>query len=145
MSNPNIAEASLRAGTRFPVNRKNHTQKHPNGYLTCRLRRFLKKKIKYEDPETQQFIQGNVGDALMWRLILNGTQGDNQAIETILDRVEGKVNGNKWEVIGNPTQIIVIRDGNKTENISGRISVLRSEIPCSDSGGGNGKDIISIA
>jgi hypothetical protein len=88
MENQALIEHRFKAGTPIP----RHTQKHPNGYLTCKLKRFLKKKIKFEDPETQQFIKGNVGDALMWRLILNGTQGDNQAISEILDRVEGKLN-----------------------------------------------------
>lgn len=71
----------------------NHTQKHPNGYLTCLLKRLIEKKIRYEDPETQKLIKGTVKDALMWRYILNGCQGETQAIEGILDRVDGKVNG----------------------------------------------------
>jgi len=77
--------------TRFPVNRKDHTQKHPNGYLTPLLKRFLNKKIDYIDPETNQKISGKVKDAVMWRLLLNGCQGETPAIKEILDRLDGKV------------------------------------------------------
>lgn len=75
--------------TRFPVNRKDHTKKGP--YLTSFLKRCLKKHITYEDPETQKMIRGKVRDAVIWRLILNATQGETHAIREILDRVDGKV------------------------------------------------------
>jgi len=60
-------------------------------YLVPLLRKFLNKKINYEDPETQKMIRGKVKDAIMWRLILNAAQGENHAIKEILDRVDGKV------------------------------------------------------
>lgn len=74
--------------TRFPVNRQNHTQKGP--YLVPLLRKFLNKKINFEDPETQKMIRGRVKDAVIWRLLLNACQGENQAIKEILDRIDGK-------------------------------------------------------
>jgi len=72
----------------------NHTQKGP--YLTCLLKRLIEKKIRYEDPETQKKIKGTVKDAIIWRYILNATQGETQAIEGIFDRIDGKLgtNGN---------------------------------------------------
>jgi hypothetical protein len=74
---------------RFPVNRKDHTQKGP--YLKSLIRKCLEKKIKYEDPDTNKIIKGKVKDAIIWRLILNATEGDNTAIKEILDRIDGKV------------------------------------------------------
>jgi hypothetical protein len=94
--------------TRFPVNRKDHTKKGP--YLVPLLRKLLEKKITFEDPETRKMIEGTVKDALMWRLVLNGTQGDHQALKEILDRVDGKV---AQELIGQgfsgDTKIIIVR------------------------------------
>ena len=109
-------------GTLIPYTKENpgqrHTQKHPNGYLTPKLKRFLKKQIKYEDPETQELIKGNVGDALMWRYILNGTQGDNQAIEGILDRVDGRLKPDEDKSESNNTYVFVIQTLlNKAQNI----------------------------
>ena len=75
--------------TRFPVNRQDHTKKGPQ--LATLLKKFLSKKINYEDPETQKMIRGKVKDAIIWRLILNAAQGENHAIKEILDRVDGKV------------------------------------------------------
>ena len=75
------------SSTRQPTNRA----KQKGVYLTSFLKRCLKKKISFEDPETQKIIKGRVRDALVWRYILNGTQGDNQAIEGIFDRIDGKV------------------------------------------------------
>lgn len=63
----------------------------PRGpYLTPLLKRFLNKKIKYEDPETQKMIEGKVKDAVIWRLLLNACQGENEAIKEILNRIDGK-------------------------------------------------------
>jgi len=71
-----------------------HTQKHPNGYLVPLLKKFLNKKINYKDPETEKTIRGKVKDAVVWRYILNATQGENQAIEGIFDRTDGKLKAN---------------------------------------------------
>lgn len=87
--------------TRFPVNRPYapHTQK--GQYLTPLLKRLLNKKTNIADPEVQKILNGKIGNKkgtfkaiLMLRYILNGVQGENQAIEGILDRIDGKVNGN---------------------------------------------------
>ena len=83
--------------TRFPVNRKDHTKTGP--YLTPLLKKLLEKKIRIEDPETQKIIKANVKHALLWRLILNGTQGETPAIKEILERIDGKVT-DKTELSG---------------------------------------------
>ncbi len=75
------------SSTNQPINR--HTNKGP--YFLPLLKKFLNKKIRYIDPETDKKIKGRVKDAVLWRLILNATQGDNHAIIHILDRVDGKV------------------------------------------------------
>jgi len=67
----------------------NHTQKGP--YLLPLLKKFLNKNITYEDPSTQKKIEGKVKDAILWRLILNACQGENDAIKVVLDRIDGKV------------------------------------------------------
>jgi len=110
--------------TRFPVNRQDHTQKGP--YLLPLLKRCLEKKINYEDPETQKMIQGRVKDAVIWRLILNATQGDNYAIKEILERIDGKV---PQELMGEgfgDTKIIVVRE---KEKASGQENNIRRAIP----------------
>ena len=51
----------------FPKGYKsgNHTQKHPDGYLTCHLKNLLlKKKFRYEDPETQKIMKMSGAKAL---------------------------------------------------------------------------------
>lgn len=87
MGNPNIAEAGK--DTRFPANRQDHTQKGP--YLVPLLKKFLEKTITYIDPETELKVRGKVKDAILWRLILNATQGDNEAIKEVINRFDGKV------------------------------------------------------
>jgi len=67
----------------------NHTQKGP--YLLPLLKKLLNKKITIEDPETRKLVPAQVKDALLWRLILNGTQGETRAIVEIFDRIDGKV------------------------------------------------------
>ena len=78
---------------RFPVNRPHAPMQGKHGpYLLPLLKRFLNKKIKYIDPEdNQKIISGRVKDAVLWRLLLNATQGDNIAIKEILNRIDGKV------------------------------------------------------
>jgi len=91
-------------------------------YLGPLLKKLLEKKITIEDPETQQLVKATVKDALLWRLILNGTQGETKAIETILDRIDGKV----------PTPI---QDVTQDENM------LKEEITyVQPSGNGHGKE-----
>jgi len=78
---------------RFPKGYRsgNNNKKHPNGYLTPLLKRFLNKKIDITDPETQKKVKALVKDAVIWRLIFNATQGENEAIKEILNRIDGKV------------------------------------------------------
>lgn len=63
------------------------------GYVspTTELKRLLEKKISYEDPETKQQVKGKIGTVIALRAILNACQGDQNAIEDIMDRVDGKV------------------------------------------------------
>ena len=75
--------------TQFPINRQDHTQKGP--YLIPLLKKFLEKKISFEDPETQKMIRGKVKDAIVWRLLLNAAQGENEAIKEVFNRVDGKL------------------------------------------------------
>ena len=62
-----------------------------------------------EDPETQAMIKATVRDALVWRYILNGTQGETQAIEGIFDRIDGKLQTNGKN--GNTPTVIIINNG----------------------------------
>ena len=87
----------------FP-NRQNHTQKGP--YLVPLIRKFLNKKISFEDPETRKKIKGRVKDAVIWRLLLNATQGENEAIKEILNRVDGKISDIVIDQSQHITQII---------------------------------------
>jgi hypothetical protein len=73
----------------FPRHRQDHTKKGP--YFGPKLSRFLRKKINYEDPETQKIIKGEAGDAVAWRLILSASQGEGWAVKELLDRLDGKV------------------------------------------------------
>ena len=85
-------------------------RKHAKQYLTPLLKRFLNKKINYIDPETNNKIEGKVKDAVMWRLLLNGCQGETSAIKEILDRLDGKVL-QKTELSGqvdSGTKIIIV-------------------------------------
>ena len=113
--------------TRFPINRQNHTKKGP--YLTPLLKRFLNKKIDYIDPETNRKIQGRVKDALLWRLLLNGCQGENDAIREILNRIDGKIPQKLvGEGFNGDTRIVIVYPqdwkpkeehiGNKTQEFS---------------------------
>ncbi|MDD5355840.1 MAG: hypothetical protein PHY56_04850 [Candidatus Omnitrophica bacterium] len=78
--------------TRFPVNRPYAPHKgHKGPYFVPLLQKLLKKKITFEDPETQKLIKGTVIEAVAWRLILNATQGEYTAIRELLDRLDGKV------------------------------------------------------
>lgn len=75
---------------KFPKGYKsgNHTQKGP--YFLPKLKRFLQKKIRYEDPDTNKVVKGVAGDAVAWRLILSASQGEGWAIREIMDRLDGR-------------------------------------------------------
>jgi hypothetical protein len=97
--------------------KRNH--KHPNGYLTPLLKRWLKKKFNIENPETQKIIKMTGADGVMLRLVWNALQGENEAIKTILERFDGKVK-DKLEVEGNMTftQMPVIKKGKQKKDFN---------------------------
>lgn len=110
MPNPNIAK--LGEKTRFPVNRQEHTQKHPGGYLTPILKKLLNKQMKVTDPEVKRVLEIKSGTKaelkkiIMLRYILNAIEGETQSIEGILDRVDGKLGTNNNHK-GAPSAIII--------------------------------------
>ena len=77
----------------------------------------------YEDPETQQMIKGKTGDALMWRLLLSGCQGEIPAIKEILDRIDGKVIQELSGEIKGDTKVIIIEREREAKSNSQAISV----------------------
>lgn len=95
MSNPNIAEAGK--DTRFPVNRPeapNSGEKGPR--LTTILKKLIAGEWEFSDAKIQDLLKRTdckqtIETALCLRRILNGTEGDDQAIERIFDRIDGKV------------------------------------------------------
>ena len=108
---------------------ENHNPKGQGPYLTPLLKRFLNKKISFEDPETQKMIKGKVKDAVIWRLILNATQGENLAIKEILDRVDGKVAQElKGEGFGGDTKIYIISNKEANAGVKGNANRLPDEI-----------------
>lgn len=78
--------------TRFSSTNQPVRNGRPKGSisLVALLKKYLQKKIKYEDPETNKIIKGRVADAVVWRLLLNATQGDNTALKEIFERIDGK-------------------------------------------------------
>lgn len=89
MSNPNPSP-----DTRFPVNRQDHTKKGP--HLTTILKKLISAEWDFNDPKIKELIkkcdlEQTIEVALCLRRILNGTEGDDAAIERIFDRIDGKV------------------------------------------------------
>ena len=82
---------------RFPVNRPHAPNKGNKGpHLTTILKKILSAKWDFKDPKIKALIKERklkptIETALMLRRILNGTEGDDMAIERILDRIDGKV------------------------------------------------------
>lgn len=127
MSNPRIAEASLKAGTRFPVNRQDHTQKGP--YAKCAFLRLMKKKWPMQSPTGELVnMQGLDGPAtaIWWEAL----RGDVQAAREIFDRIDGKV-PQKFlgEGFENKNITIVFNDGkpHNTNTLHG--APLSREVP----------------
>lgn len=80
--------------TQFPVNRQDHTKKGP--YLTSILKKLIAGEWEFNDPKIQELLKRTdckqtIETALCLRRILNGTEGDDAAIERIFDRIDGKV------------------------------------------------------
>lgn len=74
--------------TRFPVNRKDHTQKGP--YAKCAFTRLMKQSWPMQDPTGKlQKIKGMLAPAtaIWWEAL----RGDVNAAREIFDRVDGKV------------------------------------------------------
>ena len=123
--------------TRFPVNRPHapHTQKGP--YLTPLLKKLLSKEITVGDPEVKRILDLKLKDnkapfkkLILLRWLLNATQGDNQAIEGILDRIDGKLGTNGNGKGGNVT--VIVRIGDKSGLLgpaqAARVSPERVEV-----------------
>jgi len=88
--NKNLAEQGK--NTRFPVNRRDHTTKHPDGYILPKIKKYLKRKtfpIRKLDTDVVERIGGYEAIALV--LIKQALKGDIRALELLLDRLEGKV------------------------------------------------------
>ena len=70
---------------------------HPPGpRLTTILSKLLSAKWDFNDPKIKaiikkQGLEETIETALVLRRILNGTEGDDTAIERIFDRLDGKV------------------------------------------------------
>lgn len=116
MSNPKIAEYGK--ATRFPVNRKDHTKKGP--HLTTILKKLLSAEWSYSDRKIKALIKKcglkqTIETALVLRRILNGTEGDDTAIERIFDRIDGKVT-QKVESEVKITQMGVVKKDDKVMN-----------------------------
>ena len=123
-----IAPKSLENLKPFAPGHKVYPRKKTGTYLTPLLRKCLEKKIDYIDPETNLKINGRVKDAIIWRLILNAAQGDNDAIKEVLNRVDGKtIQKLIGEGFGGEAKIIVVRSNvgaeNKPETVSRQIPV----------------------
>ncbi len=64
---------------------------HRHSYFQPLLKRCLKKKYKFEDPETQEIGMITAAEGLMIKWIWEGLQGNEKAIKDIVDRIDGKV------------------------------------------------------
>ena len=95
MGNPNIAEIGKE--TRFPVNRPETPHIGKSGpHLTTILKKLLSAEWEVNDPKIQALLakcglDRTIEVILCLRRILNGTEGDDSAIEKIFDRIDGKV------------------------------------------------------
>lgn len=77
---------------RFSATNQPAGRGRPKGSLSivAELKKLLKKKIKYEDPESKLLVEGKISRVIALRLILNACQGENEAIKEILDRIDGR-------------------------------------------------------
>ena len=106
------------------TNQPTHQGRHKGATLTDILRKLLKKKIEYEDPETQKMVKGKISQVVMLRLLLNACQGENDAIKEILDRIDGKTPQKLiGEGMGGETRIILFTPKERKDNAS-RVDAL---------------------
>lgn len=94
--------------------------------LVAELKRLLEKQINYQDPETKKQVKGKIGRVIALRYILNACQGENQAIEGIMDRIDGKtVQKLLGEGFNNETKIILITpEARKEKENANRIDAI---------------------
>ena len=64
---------------------------HRGPSLDAILRKLLTKKIKYEDPTTKIPVNGSIAQAIVLREVYNALEGDQRALEYIIDRIDGKI------------------------------------------------------
>ena len=82
------------SSTHQPKKRKGKTTE--GFYLTPILKKLLNKEMEISDPEVQQVLglkdgtKAEMKKIIMLRYILNAMQGENKAIEGIMDRIDGK-------------------------------------------------------
>lgn len=100
-----------KAGGNNPPPASRH-KKHPNGYLTPILKKLLEKKMTVKDPEVKKLFEIKPGmkkaelkKIIMLRYILNAVEGENPAIEGILDRMDGKLKSNGQVLIDQSTHL----------------------------------------
>lgn len=88
------------------------------------LKKLLEKKISYEDPTTHIQVKGKIARAIALRAIYNALEGDQNAIEDILDRIDGKT---AQKLIGegfeNRQYIIVRADSPKAQSEAGSVRI----------------------
>ena len=81
------------------------------------LKKLLEKKIDYEDPTTHIHVKDKIAKAIALRAIYNALEGDQNAIEDIFDRIDGKT---AQKLIGegfeNRQYIIVRADSPKAQS-----------------------------
>ncbi len=93
---------------------KNKTHRGPS--VVTELKKILEKKIDYEDPTLKKHIKGKIKTALALRYVYNGLEGETNAIEGIIDRMDGKINGgNKNIAIAEIVIKIEGADGDKIQ------------------------------
>lgn len=112
-----------------------HQPKHrtPRGpSLDTLLRKMLTKKIRYEDPTTKTEVKGEIAQAIVLREVYNALEGDQRALEYIIDRIDGKIIQKlKGEGFGdNKTYVYVVQD-TKGRN-KNRVQILPTLKPAKD-------------
>jgi hypothetical protein len=106
--------------TRFPVNRQNHTQKHPCGYVKPILQKLFCAEWNIKDKDMKKLLKGlrlkeTLGVALVLRKYLNGCEGNGNDIEDIFNRLDGKPEQKLTGEGLTDTKVIIINNGHLTE------------------------------
>jgi hypothetical protein len=103
MNDENLKDISKRPDFK-EITAKGGRNKKGSIHLTTTLKKLLGAKWEITDPRIKKLVQERgleetVEVILVLRRILNGTEGDDTAIERIFDRIDGKV-PQKNEVTG---------------------------------------------